>query len=139
MVDFVEAVHDKVPNHNNFMILKNYEIDDAIYLHDEVDKLAADTIFIPKSKAALKEAFLHKKALEFIKRYSVSTGMEFKIDKAEFISWYNERDDLHREIVPQIKCESQVPKTINALLKIHGLRLTSKQIRVNQNDVGLTV
>jgi len=132
MIKFVEAVHDKIPNHNNFMILKEYNIDDTIYLHNkfEIDKLSEEKIFIPKSKVALKDSFLNKKALEFIKKYSVCLNMEFKIDNEEFIEWYNQRDDLHRKIVPQIKSKFQVPKTINTLLKIYGLRLTSKQIRV---------
>jgi len=134
MIKFVECVHDKISNHNNFMILKEYKIDDAIYLHNkiEIDKLSKDKIFIPKSKVELKYSFLHKKALDFIKKYSVTPDMEFKIDNKEFIEWYNERDDLYCEIIPKIKSEIQVPKIINNFLKIHGLKLISKRTRIEK-------
>ena len=138
-IEFVKSVHDKIPNHNNFMILKDYKIDDTIYLHNEIEiiKLSKDTIFIPKSKAELKAQFLKTKALEFIKKYIPATrniceynDSKLEIDNAEFIEWYNVREDLYLQIVPKIKSKDKVPKTINTLLNIHGLKLTSKQIRV---------
>ena len=45
------------------------------------------------------------------------------------------RNDLHSSVVPMIKSEKLVPRTINSLLKIHGLQLKSKRVRVERKRV----
>jgi len=177
MIEFVGAVHDKIYNHNNFMIFCKYGIDKTIYLHymTEFSKLLQYNIFIPKSKATSAYLFSHRKGLEFIQKYNViefinkhslfrdtednltprknknklkknkkniaetkdnttdtdnkEKPKEFKIDNKEFIEWFNGEDNIFYKISSK-DINLVVTKTINNLLKIHGLTITSKRIRL---------
>lgn len=129
MIEFVSEVHSKISNHNNYMILRKYGIDKTIQIHHamQVSKSAEYKIFIPKSKEQLTHLFLHKKSLEFIKKYNViqyvNTDQIFIINNDEFIKWYGLKRVKDIALV--------IPKTINTLLKIHGLYLKSMRIRDN--------
>lgn len=127
MIDFVASTHDKIASHNNFMILYKYNIDQAIYIHErcQVAELSQYSIFIPKSKTYKHDLAQHRKALEFIKKYDImkylNTDQQFIINNKEFIKYF--------KIPKERDANMAIPKTINYLLKIHGLRFESKRIR----------
>jgi len=135
MLEFIDAVHDNIYNHNNFMILRKYGIDKTIYLHymSEFSKL-----FIPKSKVTSEYLFSHRKSLEFIKKYNITEYInkhsnidpkEFKINNKEFIEWFNSEDNIFYKIGNK-DIERIITTKINNLLKIHGLTIISKRIRL---------
>jgi len=132
MNKFTEMVTYQLNNHNNFMILHKYKIDDAIYLHEKIQicNLESSPIFIPQSRMELKSTFILNKGLEFIKKYNISeyinTNKKITFDKDQFIKWYNIRDKLHVHIVPRIRSERYVIEAIDHLLNIHGLQLKSE-------------
>ncbi|CAN5950965.1 unnamed protein product [Sphagnum jensenii] len=137
MLAFVGAVHDKISNHDNFMLLNKFDIDRVARTHDDNigrDESECDN-FVPKSKQRLKDEFLLMKALDFIKKYDLiecmrDTNKEARIDRDQFVNWYNNIEPQHAEYAPTIDPGKKlsVTRRINQMLNIHGLRMTSRQI-----------
>jgi hypothetical protein len=139
-IEFVKCVHDIIPNHNNFMILHKYGVDDAVYIqrYKYVHRTHDSTTFIPSSKSQMKDRFLLDKGLDFIKKYDVmgyvNNDKVFDIENGEFVKWYNVRDEYSEKIVPKLKSVIQATKAMNALLKIHGMKLISRQISSRNSE-----
>lgn len=129
MIKFVKDVHDKIGNHDNFMLLNKYSVDQVMQLYDtlEVIKLQRSSIFIPKSKANLRDNWLYCKALQFVKKYDIMSKInnELKVDNIQFIKWFGIPK-------PEKNIALTVSKLINKLLKVHGLQIISRLDRDNQ-------